>query len=150
MGVLRKAVAVTCCRIRASAHRAHNVGCSRIALEGLEVTTLKSARLEEDGHHALRSAPLENARAVGEESQHAVVLAEDLGAEPLDAALGPRANDVVEEQLPQALSLVTVREDESDLGRRLTVGGLEASDTDKLDSPDGLAFGDQSQATPVV
>ena len=51
---------------------------------------------------------------------------------------------VVEEHLPQALSLVTVREDESDLGRRLTVGGLEASDTDKLDSPDGLAFGDQS------
>jgi len=46
---------------------------------------------------------------VGEETQHAVVLAEDFGAEPLDAALGPRANDVVEEQLPQALSLVTVR-----------------------------------------
>src|SRR5438876_9943334 len=85
-----------------------------------------------------------------EETKHAVVLAEHFGAEALEATLGARANDVVEQHVAQALPLVTVREDESDLGGRLTIRRLKTPDSDELDARHGLALGDEGQATPVV
>ena len=93
------------------------------------MTTLKSAGLEEDGDHTLLDGPLQDARAVREETKHAVVLPEHFGAEALEAAFGARANDVVEQYLAQALPLVTVLEDESDLGGRLTIRRLKTPAT---------------------
>jgi hypothetical protein len=51
--------------------------------------TLRSARLEEDRHHALLDLALDDAGVAREEPEHAVILAEHEGPEAREAALGP-------------------------------------------------------------
>src|SRR5207244_3198428 len=82
----------------------------RTALELPIMITLRSARLEEDRHHALLDRALDDARATRKEPEHAVILAEHVGAEAREPALGPRANHLVEEHGPESQPLVAVLE----------------------------------------
>src|SRR5256885_4670410 len=108
--------------------RAYIAGCSRTALELPIMITLRSARLEEDRHHALLDRALDDARATRKEPEHAVILAEHVGAEAREPALGPRANHLVEEHGPESQPLVAVLEHEGDLARQLLVRRLIAPD----------------------
>src|SRR2546426_8292148 len=85
--------------------------------EPLRMITLRSARPEENRHHALLGGALDDARAAREEPEHAVILAEHVGPEACEAALGPRANHLVEENAAESLSLIAVFQHEGDLAR---------------------------------
>src|SRR6266478_7051923 len=87
-------------------------------------TTARSTRLEDDGDNALGDGALEDAGAVREETQHAVILAEHVGTEAREAPLRPCTEHLVQEQGAQPLTLIAVFQQEGDLAQRLLTRGL--------------------------
>src|SRR5215813_3941386 len=88
--------------------------------------------LEEDVDHAALKVSLANVGETREELEHASVLREHVGAKATDAARLGRIEEGAKDDRPDALALVSVLHDESDLDGVGLVGRLVSCHRDEL------------------